>query len=139
ASWTADRAVGKRKARYLVSTFPHAPRLEPCLRLSPHTAQHFQISLSFCSVVFGAEYLKVFQAVCILWSFEPCIGFDVVNLYFPWVACFLAPCTDGAVPEEDLFPQVSLSWPAFASVGVVIAEKAFSLHTVLFFFDLILL
>ena len=77
--------------------------------------------------MFGAEDLKVFQAVCILWSFEPCIGFDVVNLYFPWVACFLAPCTDGAVPEEDLFPQVSLSWPAFASVDIVIAEKAFSL------------
>src|SRR4030095_6338171 len=58
----------------------------PCVTwrtLSPHTAQHFQISLRFCSVVFGAEYLKVFQAVCILWSFEPCIGFDVVNLYFP--------------------------------------------------------
>src|SRR2546430_11227508 len=81
----------------------------------------------------------VFQAVCILWSFEPCIGFDVVNLYFPGVACFLAPCTDGAVPEEYLFPQVSLAWPAFASVDVVIAEKAFSLHAVLFFFDLILL
>src|SRR2546430_4322004 len=125
--------------RHAIGTSPHLPRLEPCLRLSPHTAQHFQISLSFCSVVFGAEYLKVFQAVCILWSFEPCIGFDVVNLYFPWVESFLAPCTDGAVPEEYLFPQVSLSWPAFASVDVVIAEKAFSLHAFLFFFDLILL
>src|SRR5438876_1591153 len=110
--------LGRDKARCLVGTSPHLPRLEPCLRLLPHTAQHFQISLSFCSVVFGAEYLKVFQAVCILWSFEPCIGFDVVNLYFPWVESFLAPCTDGAVPEEYLFPQVSLSWPAFASVDV---------------------
>jgi hypothetical protein len=89
--------------------------------------------------MFGAEYLKVFQAVCILWSFEPCIGFAVVTLYFPWVECFLAPCTDGAVPEEDLFPQVSLSWPAFVRVDIVIAEKAFSLHAFLFFFDLILL
>ena len=90
-------------------------------------------------MVFGAEDLKVFHAVCLLWSFEPCIGFDVVNLYFPWVECFLAPCTDGAVPEEYLFPQVSLAWPAFASVDIVIAEKAFSLHAFLFFFDLILL
>ena len=51
------------------------------LSVLPHTAQHFQISLSFCSVVFCAEDLQVFQAVCILWSFEPCIGCDVVNLY----------------------------------------------------------
>src|SRR2546427_7350418 len=42
----------------LIGTSPHLSRLEPCLRLSPHTAQHFQISLSFRSVVFGAEYLK---------------------------------------------------------------------------------
>src|SRR5262249_33104621 len=35
-------SVGKREARCLVGTFPHAPRLEPCLRLSPHTAQHLR-------------------------------------------------------------------------------------------------
>ena len=97
-----------------------------------------QSAVSFCSVVFGAEYLKVCQAVCLLGSFEPCIGFDVVNLYFPWVECFLAPCTDGAVPEQYRFPQVSLSWPAFARVDVVLAEKAFSFHAFLFFVDLIL-
>src|SRR5215813_11060714 len=26
-------------------TSPHPPRLEPCMKLSPHTAQHFQIRL----------------------------------------------------------------------------------------------
>jgi hypothetical protein len=34
--------VGRRKARCLVGTSPHAPRLEPYLRLSPHTAQHLR-------------------------------------------------------------------------------------------------
>ena len=68
-----------------------AARLEPCLRLLPHTAQHFQISLSLSSVTFGAEYLHVFHAVCVLLVFEPCIGLDVINLYFPWVELFLTP------------------------------------------------
>src|SRR5712691_8091413 len=34
--------VGRDKARCLGGTFPHPPRLEPCLRLSPHTAQHLR-------------------------------------------------------------------------------------------------
>ena len=58
--------VGKRKARCLVGTFPHAPRLEPCLRLSPHTAQHLQIRLGLSSVTCGAEDLHVVHAICIL-------------------------------------------------------------------------
>jgi hypothetical protein len=43
----ADTLVGRRKARYLLKqgTSPHAPRLEPYLRLSPHTAQHLRSHL----------------------------------------------------------------------------------------------
>src|SRR5262249_28031900 len=43
----ADALVGRRKARYLLKqgTSPHAPRLEPYLRLSPHTAQHLRSHL----------------------------------------------------------------------------------------------
>jgi hypothetical protein len=146
----ARTQVGEREARFrfrvvsssvrfLLDTFPHAPRLEPCLRLSPHTAQHFRISLGLSSVTFGAEYLYVFHTVCILRVFEPRTLFDVINLYFPWVEFFLAPCADRAVPENDFVSQVSPSWPAFSGVDVVIAEKAFSLDAFLFFFDLILL
>jgi hypothetical protein len=43
-------ALGSDKARSLTGTFPHRPRLEPDLRLSPHPAQHFQISLGLRSV-----------------------------------------------------------------------------------------
>ncbi len=32
--------LGKDKAQYLAGLFPHPPRLAPCVRLSPHTAQH---------------------------------------------------------------------------------------------------
>src|SRR5262249_2385729 len=42
-STLSTRWVDARRVTY--GTFPHVPRLEPCLRLSPHTAQHFQISL----------------------------------------------------------------------------------------------
>jgi hypothetical protein len=43
----ADALVGRRKARYLLKqgTSPHAPRLEPYVRLSPHTAQHLRSHL----------------------------------------------------------------------------------------------
>src|SRR5262249_23044328 len=112
----------------------------PCVTwrtLSPHTAQHFRISLGLSSVTFGAEYLYVFHTVCILRVFEPRTLFDVINLYFPWVEFFLAPCADRAVPENDFVSQVSPSWPAFSGVDVVIAEKAFSLDAFLFFFDVI--
>src|SRR6266571_5613991 len=115
--------VGRDKARCLVGTFPHPPRLEPCLRLSPHTAQHFQISLGLSSVAFGAEYLHVVRAVCILWSFELCIWLDMVNLYFPWVECFLAPCTDGTIPEKYFISQVYLPRPVFSESDVVVAEE----------------
>src|SRR4029450_6664642 len=149
ASWCSP-LVGEREARFrfrvvsssvrfLLDTFPHAPRLEPCLRLSPHTAQHFRISLGLSSVTFGAEYLYVFHTVCILRVFEPRALFDVINLYFPSVEFFLAPCADRAVPENDFVSQVSPSWPAFSGVDVVIAEKAFSLDAFLFFFDFIFL
>ena len=43
-------SLRRDKARYLEGTFPHPPRLEPDLRLSPHPAQHFQVYLSLCSV-----------------------------------------------------------------------------------------
>jgi hypothetical protein len=62
----------------------------------------------------------------------------VIHLDFPSVECFLASCTDRAIPEEYFFPQVSLSWPAFSDVEVVIAAKAFTLHAFLLFFDFIL-
>src|SRR5882724_2964948 len=32
--------LGRIKARCLVGTFPQSPRLAPCVRFSPHTAQH---------------------------------------------------------------------------------------------------
>jgi hypothetical protein len=58
---SAHLAVGKVMAHCLdlsiFGMFPQPPRLEPCLRLLPHTAQHFQISLGLCSVANGAEYL----------------------------------------------------------------------------------
>jgi hypothetical protein len=50
-----ESLLGRLMARCLVGTFPQAPRLEPYVRLSPHTAQHFQISLGLSSVTFGAE------------------------------------------------------------------------------------
>src|SRR5262245_41244984 len=100
-------------------------------------AQHFQISLSLSSVTFGAEYLHVIHAVCILWIFEPCPCFDVINLYFPWVEFFLAVCTYGAIPENDFFSQVSLPLPAFTGVDVVIIEKAFTLNAFLFLSDFV--
>jgi hypothetical protein len=85
-------------------------------------------------VTFGAEYLHVFLAVCIFWIFAPRTWLDVIHLDFPSVECFLASCTDRAIPEEYFFPQVSLSWPAFSDVEVVIAAKAFTLHAFLLFF-----
>ena len=45
-----EARLGRDKARCLVGTFPHPPRLEPDLRLSPHPAQHFLISLGLSSV-----------------------------------------------------------------------------------------
>ena len=110
----------------------------PRRTLSPHTAQHFQISLGLSSVTIGAEYLHVVHAVCILWVFEPCICFDVINLYFPKVEFFLASCTDRAISEEYFFPQFSLPWPVFSVVDIVIAEKVFTLHAFLFLLDFVL-
>src|SRR5712691_2109934 len=49
---------------------PLRGQFTPCVTrrtLSPHTAQHFQISLGLSSVTIGAEYLHVVHAVCILW------------------------------------------------------------------------
>ena len=45
--------MGRIKARCLVGTFPQSPRLAPCVRLSPHTAQHlwsFSMDLHEASV-----------------------------------------------------------------------------------------
>ena len=70
--------------------FPHPPRLEPDVPLSGHPAQHFQISLGLSSVAIDAEYLLIFQAVCLPWVFEPYAGYDVVNVYLVGVKRFLA-------------------------------------------------
>ena len=46
-----DRAtLGSDKARSARARFLIRPRLESCMRFSSHTAQHFQINLSLCSV-----------------------------------------------------------------------------------------
>src|SRR5712691_723679 len=45
--------LGRIKASCLVGTFPQSPRLAPCVRLSPHTAQHlwsFSMDLHEASV-----------------------------------------------------------------------------------------
>ena len=65
-----------------MGTFPHPPRLEPCLRLSPHTAQHFQISLGLCSVAWSTDGLEVVHAISLLKGFELCAKYDVIHLYF---------------------------------------------------------
>ena len=52
--------LGRLMARYLVGTSPQAPRLEPYVRLSPRTAQHFPINLGLSSVTIGAEDLLIF-------------------------------------------------------------------------------
>jgi len=88
-------------------------------------------------VAFGAEYLHVVRAVCILWSFELCIWLDMVNLYFPWVECFLAPCTDGTIPEKYFLSQVYLPRPVFSESDVVVAEETFPLHAFFLFSDCI--
>jgi hypothetical protein len=59
----ASAMVGRDKARCLMGTSPHPPRLEPCLRLSPHTAQHFQIRLGLSSVAWCTYRLKVIHAI----------------------------------------------------------------------------
>src|SRR5215471_8355324 len=81
----------------------------PCVTwrtLSPHTAQHFQISLGLCSVTFGAKDLHVLHAICILWVFEPCTHLDMINLYFPWVERVLASCTDRAIPQQYFLSEI---------------------------------
>src|SRR5215831_7561091 len=62
ATKTRRRWVSARRVT-LVGTFPHAPRLEPDVRLSPHTAQHSQIRLGLRSVAWCAYRLKVIHAI----------------------------------------------------------------------------
>ena len=47
-------------------------------------------------------------------------------------------CTDWAVSENTSSRQVSLSWPAFSDVEVVIGEEAFAFNAFLFSSDFIL-
>src|SRR5712692_8689392 len=91
------------KARCLVGTFPHPPRLEPDLRLSSHPAQHFPISLGLCSVAVGTEDLEVFQAVCIRRFFEFRTRYDVIHLYLIWMVCLFAVSAHWAISKKDFF------------------------------------
>ena len=75
----SGHGLRRDRVRCLVGTFPHPPRLEPDLRLSPHPAQHFQISLGLCSVAFSAEELLGYQLVCLCWGLELFAGYNVIH------------------------------------------------------------
>src|SRR5262249_3669785 len=102
------------------TTSCRSPRLEPCLRLSPHTAQHLQIVLSFCSVTIGAEYLKILDTICILGIFEPDARFDVIHMDLAGMEWGASTFTVGAIHRtnsalvgKDFLPQIHLSVPVF--------------------------
>jgi hypothetical protein len=87
-------------------------------------------------VVFGAEYLLIFQEVCICEIFEPYAKFDVVHLYLAWVECLLTDRTYWSVPKKDFFSDVHSSLPACVpDPDSVVGEEAFSFDPVLFSFD----
>src|SRR5215831_9399863 len=106
----------RRRARLVSCLFPHPPRLEPDLRLSPHPAQHFQISLCLSSVACCAYWLEVLHAITFHCVFEPCawfgsmIYFDLALVEFcsTYVAC-------GALEENDFFSYVTPTVPALVS------------------------
>ena len=47
--YSRHRALGRVVARCRIGPSPQPPRLEPCMRLSPHTAQHLSIRLRLYS------------------------------------------------------------------------------------------
>ena len=80
----ADSWVGTRRVALWVR-FPHPPLLEPDLRLSPHPAQHFQISLGLSSVAWCIYRLEVAHAISLRWFItEQAIE---VHKSLLWVIC----------------------------------------------------
>jgi hypothetical protein len=68
--------LGRIKARCLVGTFPQSPRLAPCVRLSPHTAQHlwsFSMDIHEASVPISPapQYIPRGQLARSLGTFGP--------------------------------------------------------------------
>jgi hypothetical protein len=68
--------LGKDKAQYLAGLFPHPPRLAPCVRLSPHTAQHlwsFSMDIHEASVPISPapQYIPRGQLARSLGTFVP--------------------------------------------------------------------
>src|SRR5712691_8989997 len=53
----------------------------PRRTLSPHPAQHLQISLGLRSVTKGAEYLQVGETICIPGTFELCARLYMIYFY----------------------------------------------------------
>src|SRR4029453_446857 len=69
-------ALRRDKARYLVGTFPHPPRLEPDVRLSPHPPQHlwsFSMAIHEASVPISSapQYILRGQLARSLSTFVP--------------------------------------------------------------------
>src|SRR5215471_18623142 len=123
ATKTQPRWVSARRVT-LVGTFPHAPRLEPYVRLSSHTAQHSQIRLGLSSVAWCAYRLKVIHPISLREILEPCARYNVIYFYFAGMERFSfafanvrhVECTDCSLEENDFFSQVVCFLPVFISV-----------------------
>jgi hypothetical protein len=102
-------------------TFPHPPRLEPCLRLSPHTAQHLR---SVSMATHHEAFLRISPA-----STE----YPVDSLRVRWVPLFqsfrrLGAFALGTPPRVHGFPVLRLLCPFRLSPLASSFREAFPPH-----------
>jgi len=102
----------------------------PRRTLSPHPAQHFQISLSLSSVAWCADNLEVLHAICLRWVFELLARYNVVYNDLAWMerlsftlTVWSLYGTDRSFEEDCLFSQIPPSLPVFITIpDLVVCE-----------------